>query len=396
MAKRLSIPSKHVELRLIGPKDSYFVARTQRLGLNTDFPTTDVDELGNSSRVGITRDTPNVTLTFSVFDVGIKVWSTLTGTDPASYPAIGVSNTSLGEADAALYIKDETAATYAKSAEARRLIVRDFSFSYSVDGESTEDYTLIGSEKRWLKYDVIVDRFTVGTTSFTLTETPIQLKNGNNAITVTIDGEYLTEVAGAPATGEYRVVGTTLTTGDTRSSQVIAVYHSNASSAWSDISDATLPVAVKGRDVDISILANAIDRVQNVTINGNTNPQPVREMGNRVIVGYAYQNPSIEGTITVLDTDVELIDLLTTGSIASGDTEFLIGEGCTTTPLTLTVVLVDPCDTSAPYTVLKTVVVSGIIVTGDAYTSNVNNNATQTFNWKSEAGTLIVYSGSAP
>lgn len=393
MARRLSIPSKQVELRLVGTKDSYFVARLQRLGLNTDFPTTDVDELGNSTRVGITRDTPNVTLTFSVFDVGIKVWSILTGTDYTAYPAIGVDNTALKEEDAVLYIKSDTASTYAKSAEARRLIVRDFSFSYTVDGESTEAYTLIGSEKRWLKYDVVVDKFTVGTTSFTLSQTPIALKNGNNAISVILDGVYLTEVAGAPSTGEYRLVGTTLTTGDSRSSQCLVVYHSNASSAWSDISDTLLPVAVKGRDVDISISANGIDRVQNVTINGNTNPQPVREMGNRVMVGYTYQNPTVDGTITVLDTDVELIDLMTTGSTSSGDTEFLIGEGCTSIPLNLEVTIVDPCDTSAPYTVLKTVVVSGIIITGDAYTSNVNNNATQTFNWKSQTGRVIVYSG---
>jgi len=80
-------------------------------------------------------------------------------------------------------------------------------------GESTEDYTLIGSESRWFKNDVIVDRFTSGTTSFTLSQTPIVLSNGNYGLSVILDGDYLTEVSTAPTTGEYRIVGTTLTTG---------------------------------------------------------------------------------------------------------------------------------------------------------------------------------------
>jgi len=39
-------------------------------------------------------------------------------------------------------------------------------------------------------------------------ETPEILKNGNYCISVILDGTYLTEVAAAPATGEYAVSGT--------------------------------------------------------------------------------------------------------------------------------------------------------------------------------------------
>lgn len=395
MAKRLAIPSQHVSMRVVGPSDSFFVSRVQRLNLNTDIPTTDVDELGNPNRVGVVRDTPNITLGFSVFDVSVKVWSVLTGTDAAAYPAAGVGITSLGEADAIIYIKDATVADYTKSGHGKRLQVRDFTFNYSVDGEATEDYNLIGSEKRWFKNDVVVDKFTSGTTSFTLSQTPIVLKNGNYAMSVILNGEYLTEVGVAPATGEYQIVGTTLTTFDTRTSVVLAVYHANpAGSNWSNILDDSIPIAVRGRDNKVKISAEYIDRVQSVTINGSLNAQPVREMGNRNIVGYQKQVPTVEGTITVLDTDTELIDLLTTGSINSGDTEFLLSEGCVTSGINLTVELLDPCDSTSPYTVLKTIVVSGLIITGDAFTSNVNNNATQTFNWRSSAGMVVVYSGS--
>lgn len=397
MAKRLAVPSKELQLKIVGPRDQFAASRVQSLTFSSTQPSTTVDEIGNPLHVGEVKDTPEVTLTFSAFDVGIKIFAALTGTDPASFPVGGVDISNLGEVDAVLYVKDAEVSDYVKSISGRRLQIRDFKFDYTVDGESKEDYTAIGSERRYLKYDVVVDKFVTGTTSFTLSQTPIQLKNGNYGITVTLDGDYLTEVTGAPATGEYRIVGATVTTGDTRTAQVLVVYHANpAGLNWSDISDASLPVAIKGRDVDVSIAANGIARVQSVSINGNMNTTPVKELGMRNIVGYQSQVPTVEGTITVLDTDTDLISLLTDGVIAAsgGTVEWGPGDECTVSGLALKIELGDPCDTNGAITVLKTVYIPDITITGDSYTSNVNSNATQTFNFKSVMGNLIVYSGS--
>lgn len=392
MAKRLAIPSKESQLHVVGPLDVFKASRVQRLSLGTDIPSTVIDEIGNSQHAGEAKDTPNVTLSFSAFDTSIKIFAAMTGTNPAAYPASGVDTINLGEIDAIIFTKDADTSDYVKSAHGKRLQIRDYSFSYSVDGESTEDYTAIGSERRWLKYDVKVDKFTTGT-SFSLTQTPIQLKNGNYALSIISDGEYLTEVAAAPAAGEYSISGTSLTLGEAAASQVIAVYHANpVGNNWSDVSDATIPAAVRGKDVNLKIAANSIPRVQSVTINGNLQVQPVKEMGNRNIVGYQRQIPTIEGTITVLDTDTELISLLTEGVIDSGQ-EWAPGEGCVTTTLSLTVELYDPCDTTAPYTVLKTVYLPSISIVGDSYTVNVNQNAQQVFNWKSLDAQCIIYSG---
>ena len=391
MAKRLAIPSKELSLRVVGPTDSFFASRIQRVNINTDIPSTVIDELGNPLHVGTVLDTPSITLTFSAFDVGIKIFAALTGSSATAYPAAGVDIGELGEIDAILYAKDATATDYVKSAHARRLQIRDFSFSYSVTGESTEDYTAVGSEKRWFKNDVIVDRFTTGTTSFTLTQTPIQLKNGNYALSAILDGEYLTEVASSPATGEYSISGTTLTTFDSMVTQLQVVYHANPSgSNWSDIGDTDSATAIRGRDVNVLIGANTIKRVQSVTINGSMNSQEVREMGNDVIVGYQKQVPTVEGTITVLDTDTELIDLLINGSISSGDTEFILGAGCPTEGVSLEITLEDPC---ASGVILKTVYIPSLLITGDSYTQNVNENAQQVFNFQSFDAQCIVYSG---
>lgn len=396
-AKRLAIPSKDLQLNIIGPRDAFAASRVQRLTLSSTQPSETKDELGNPLHVGESKDIPEVTLSFSAFDVGIKIFAALTGTDPNAYPGAGVDISNLGEVDAVINVKDADVADYVKSISGRRLQIRDFAFNYTVDGDSTEEYTAIGSERRYLKYDVKVDKFVTGTTSFTLTQTPIQLKNGSYAISVVHDGDYLEEVSGVPITGEYRIVGTTLTTGDSRTAQVLVVYHANpAGLNWTNISDLSMPIAIRGRDVDISISANAIARVQSVTLNGNMNTTAVKELGSRHVVGYQRQVPTVEGTITVLDTDTELIQLLTAGVIGSGaGVEWGPGEECADIALALKIVLSDPCDAAEPITVIKTVYVPSFTIVGDSYTSNVNNNATQTFNFKSLDSRCVVYSGVA-
>lgn len=395
MAQRLAVPSKELQLHVVGPRDTFKASRVQRVSFTADIPSEDKDELGNPNHVGTVKDTPNVTVTFSAFDVGIKIFAALTGTDASAYPGAGVDISSLSEVDTILYVKSPTVADYVKSIHGHRLQVRDFTFSYQVDGDSTEEYTAIGSERRYLKYDVVVDKFVSGTTSFTLSQTPIQLKNGNYGLSVTLDGEYLKEVTSAPATGEYRIVGTTLTTGDTRTAQVLAVYHSNpAGNNWSDVNDPGAgPAAIRGKDVKIQISANDITRVQSVTINGNLNVQAVKELGNRAVVGYQRQVPTVEGTITVLDTDTDLISLLTEGVVGSG-IEWQPGEGCTDVELALKIELVDPCDDEGEPTVLKTVYLPSVTIVNDGYTSNVNENAQQTFNFRSTDAQCIIYSGS--
>jgi hypothetical protein len=122
------------------------------------------------------------------------------------------------------------------------------------------------------------------------------------------------------------------------------------------------------------------------------NSQPVKELGNRNVVGYQSQVPSIEGTITVLDTDTDLVSLLTEGTVGSG-IEWQPGEGCTDVTLTLEITLLDPCDESAAPAVLKTIYLPSITITNDGFTANVNNNATQTFNYRSVDAACIIYSG---
>ena len=396
MARRIAIPSKEVQVKLVGVRDSLILPRIQRLTMNADRPSTDIDELGNRLHAGTVEDVPAVTLTFQSMDVGIKLFSVLTGTDFLAYPASGVSITEIQEVDVVIHVRDDNTDDYVKTAHARKCTVRDFSFSYSVDGESTEEYTIIGSEKRWFINDLIVEKFGAGAGPFALSETPEPLKSGNDALSVIQDSVYLDEVSGVPAAGEYEITGSTLTVGSATVDQLLIVYQSTTSSeVWADTGDNSMPAAIRGLDVPVTIAANGIERVQSVTLNGTFNPETVREMGNRQVVGYQLQVPSVTGTVTVLDTDEELIELFTTGTLASGDTEWGIDE-FTATGLDLVIELRDPADKVPPIAVLKSLEVPELVVTSEGFTSNVNANAQQTFDIKSRTGDLIVYSGVIP
>lgn len=395
--KRLAIPSKHAQLKVVGPRDAIVVPRIQRLSVTADRPSTDIDELGNRLHAGTVEDIPAITATFQSMDVGIKLFSILTGTDFTNYPASGVSITDLKDVDVIVQIRHELNEDYVKMAHARRCAVRDFTFTYSVDGEATEEYTVVGTKKRWFTNDLVVEKFTTGTTSFVLGETPVALKDGTFVLSVILDGIYQEEVVSATESGQYSVSGSTITTFDTRTEQLIAVYQAvPTGDNWADVNDTDMPAALRGLDQPVLISAAQIDRVQSVTLNGTFNPEAVREMGNRDIVGYQIQIPAVTGTITVLDTDTELMAVLTTGQfLPSGVTEFGVSD-FTWPGIPLEVKFQDPDDKEAPYTIIKTVYVPEISVTSEGFTSNVNANAQQTFDIKSATGDIIVYSGAKP
>ncbi len=398
MAKRLAVPFKEMQLRVVGPTGEFKASRIQRLEINANIPSTDIDELGNNLHAGSVAGTPEVTSTFSAMDVSVKIFSVLTGTDATAYPAEGVSISNFGEVDVIGQVKDDKLADYIKSVHGRRLQITGFTYTYSVTGDSTEEYTAAGSEKRWFKNDIIVDKFNGTSTSQTLTQTPIQLKNNNYALSVIVDGTYLDEVSGAPESGQYRIVGTALTLGAAPTATTVVVYHAApAGDNWTYILDTQIPAAVRGKNVPVKLGVNNIQRVQSVTIRGNFPNQKVEEMGNTSVVGYTTSPAQVTGDITVLDTDLELIALLQTGNLNPADTEFPLC-GYTVSGLSLEIQIQDPVNTCTPsgVTVLKTVYIPQIAITSEGHSTSVGNNAQQTFGFKSVDGNLIVYSGLKP
>jgi len=117
MARRIAIPSKDAQLKIVGPVNALTVPRVQRLSVTADRPSTDIDELGNRLHAGTVEDIPAITTTFQAMDVGLKLFSVLTGKDWDNYPASGVSITDMAEVDIVVQIKNDTVEDYVKMAE---------------------------------------------------------------------------------------------------------------------------------------------------------------------------------------------------------------------------------------------------------------------------------------
>jgi hypothetical protein len=122
-------------------------------------------------------------------------------------------------------------------------------------------------------------------------------------------------------------------------------------------------------------------------------------MGSLDIAGYVTGVPMVEGDISVLDTDTELVALFTTGALAPADTEFRACE-FTEAGITLEIRILDPataCNTPvASGTILKTIYIPEVTITSEGHSTNVGGNATQTFGFRSATGACVIYSGAKP
>jgi hypothetical protein len=388
--KRVAIPYKDVRLRIVGPKEDFFAYRVQRLDLPATLPSTTINELGNSQHAGVITDVPEITATVQAFDVNAKIFSILAGQPLSTFPASGIDVSNFSYCDIIGYVKEANVAEHLKSFHGKYMRVTDFTYTYSVDGESTEEYTFAGSEKRYFANDVVVTSGTLDASrQFTLDYTPNTLKNGNELLSCIINGVWLEEDT------EYTVSGTTVTvvsgygsTGNT----ALAVYHTSSGVlTWSDISaPATVPVAIRGKNIPVTIGVNNMYRVQSVTIRGTFPNTKVMEMGNVNVVGYIVDPPEITGDISVLDTDNEIVALLTTGAITgSGEVEYGVSEYEERT-LQLDVTVRDPSDNT---TVVKTVRIPEMRITSDGISSNVGGQTTYTFSFQSNNAQCIVFSG---
>jgi len=401
MARRAAISFKKIAPRIVGILGMYRPARIQRFEIRGNFPTTDIQEHGNQELAGIVYDIPDYTVTLSAFDVSHKIFAALTGTDPEAYPTAGVSINALDTVDIVGDVKDESVMDYVKSMYIRKARPQSIRMAYTVEGQATEEYTFAASTRQLFTHDVVVDVLSAASSPQTASETPEILKNGNYCISVILDGTYLTEVAAAPATGEYAVSGTDVSFAGSGTTLMVTYKAAPAGTAWTWISDTTIPPAISGKDVPITISAidtstdTSIPRVQSVNISANLRADAIREQGNSEIVGYETQVPEVTGDITVLDTDQALLALFSTGSYTSTDTEFRSCELLDDYNLALKVELRDPSTpcSSTSSIVVKTIYVEDIQLTGESYVSNVGNNVNHTFNFRSSAGNLLVFSG---
>lgn len=401
MTKRIAIPYKDVKLRVVGSKAYFDAYRIQRLDFPATLPNTTINELGNDEHAGIVTDIPEVTATFQAFDVTHRIYSILCGeSDWAAYPVAGLDVKNLGYVDLIGYVGSADASEMIKCIHLKYMRITDFTFTYTIDGESTEEYSCAGSEKRYLINDVRVESGELVGGVATLDYTPSQLRNDDYLLSFIVAGAWKNETElGSEADDEYTVDGVTVTLSGGDTEAYLAVYHTaSGTMAFTRIAGGSIPAAIRGKNIPVTIYASNGDaeqqyRVQSVTIRGTFPNTKIVEMGNTSVVGYIVDVADVSGDITVLDTDNELVALLTTGArLGDSEGDYPVSE-YETEALTLQIQLLDPADNT---TIQKTVRIPEMRITSDGTTANVGGQLTQTFSFMSNTAECIVYSGAVP
>lgn len=392
MARRARVHSRDLQPQLATPKGLLAAARVQRFEWPAQFPTTAIDELGRKLHVGVTKETPQVTVTFEAFDVTHNTFAHLTGYTGATFPVSGASVTELKNIDVIGQIRDQSTLNIVNALYVKRGIVTAMDATFGVRANSTVSYTVSANSKKEFREPVFYELKTLasGNDTFTLANTPTYLTRTSgyiiNAYRTATDGttNFLDEGT------DYSVSGPTITfttnsvaSGDT----VWVTYTADGTSTKFQALDDVSPAAVQGKYVPLSISVNNIPRVQSASVRVSFEAEEILEMGGLgKPVGYEVGIPSVTGDISVLKTDNDLLAILegVPNTTVENDMEYARED------LSLKIQLKDPRD---PSKAVLTYYVPSITITAEGDDNTVNQSMNETFSWESVTGELIVMSG---
>lgn len=395
MTRRARVHSRDVQLQIAAPKAKFAAARVQRLDFPWSANLTSIEELGRILKVGTTTDIPDVTVSFETFNVGHDTFAYLTGYTPGTFPASGVSITSLKSVDLIGSIRDTSSTNIVNSIYVKRGVITSLDASFGVRDNSTVSYTVNSNSKKELKQPVYYDSFTASGTqaTFTLSQTATWLTrtsgyilNGYQTVASTGTGAYLTPGTDFTATSSVVTLTTPAAAGDV----FWFTYCSPVTTKTFDALDNASPAAVQGKYIPLTISVSGIPRVQSASIRASMQSETILEMGGLgQPVGYEVGIPDVTGDFSVLKTDNDLLAILegTSNTTVEQDLEYAL------TSLPLKIQLKDPRD---PARVLMTYYVPSITISSEGDDSSVNQSMNETFSWTSTTGELYIASGTGP
>jgi len=325
MGSRVSINFKETAINAINGLGKTRLGRVQRAEIGANLPTTPVQELGSDQIAGRIFDLPEVTVTVSSMDVGVRTKFALAGVDWTAVPsgssveAQDIDYVCLEQPFKAARDSDEIVGTlFVPGAKLER-----FSLNYSVGGDSTEEFSFNATNRYFLKYDVAVASGTVDETGLFTFTSPVArvLKNGSYVLSAFASGlGYLPREAITSSTSTSVTFDTETVADDT---PVTVMYHADLSNQWDYTYEfphvaygATplpdQPVGVRGWGVEIWLVDTAsgvedrVYRVQTCTVQGQFPNTRINELGSEEVVGYMDSIPEITGTLELLLHDFKI------------------------------------------------------------------------------------------
>jgi hypothetical protein len=402
MANRVSISFKESAADIITAAGKVRLGRVQRAEIGANMPTTPVQELGSDKLVGRIFDTPEITATIAAIDVGPRTSFAMAGIDWAAVP----SGTYI-EAQQMRYVSLAQPFRSATSDDiARTLFVPGakldrFSLNYSVGGDSSEEYGFQGTTSMWLKYDVAVASGVVQANGVVDGYTGArQLKSGRYFLSVAASGlGYVTPEAVTASDATSVTLDTAAVTVGT---PVVIAYHKDLSNDWKytyeydEIAD-DQAVGIRGWGVELFLVqtgetARRVYRAQSCNISAQYQSTKVQELGNDEVVGYSDGIPDVTGTLELMAHDFSLGELLAGDTSSDNWNPAELGDGNWGLLVKVWRRGADRAATQPE----KSVWLPALDITQEQNSSQVGQDARQTFSFASRTNELYIFKGDKP
>lgn len=378
-------------------------------GLN--IPEEKIYEVGNFQAVATVRDTPDLSFDLETFDVSTELEALLTFTDPTLVnvgDSIDLANAV--PLDIISPIKDGwNIFNASRGVVIPYLNLESASYRFEMKGNSTQKHTLKGDSYFFVDGSPYYEEFAGdgATTVFNITNGPAQpydYAGQTNyilgACIVQADRTYKRLFLGDDFTNTS--AGLTLSAASLAptGSTLKVVYGSATSSNYPQSVHATTavkPAAVRGRNIDVYVGTNAATpvfsrwaSVQSAEVNWSVTLDKDEEFGNSQYVSQDHDVPEVKGSIVIRPRDtaemwarVQEITNVTAGNVAGP---------LTSVPLPVEIRISDP-DTGVRQ---KTLYVPDARFKPPAIEGRVQQKLEPTFEWTSDAGSLLIYRGARP
>lgn len=378
--------------------------RVQSVNATGDRPSTTERELGNESIVGITFDTPNVTLAVEANLVNAHLLNQIANRPSGSTYTTNSLLTMLGNQDVDLLMRQRNTArtSFVQDVYVAQAAVGSYRIAASTNQSATETFNLTANNKTAFERMVKTDHLTAvssSQTAFTLTGTPIALtkgvKSGNHLISLAYatnsgSSTYLIEGDDYSVSGTAVTISSSAAAGIASGTQVMLSYQLSGSTpgTWDDPfaeKDATSPAAIKGYyhiPVTISVAGTSRQTRGVQSIEATVDFQTTSEVGmGSQAIGESRQTPAnVTGQFTVFEDDWALEKLMQTGATSPTNTDFPI-DGWKDN-------LVFKLDFKNPATgsIVRTDYLSGCTVTNDGKNVQVGQAVGKQYSFAGSAG----------
>lgn len=399
---RLSQNPANLAPFIVTPRASSQARRVQSANTNANRPSESIREVGNETFVGVVFDPAEVAISVEANLVNARLLSMFANFDPSHTWSNKSLQTMIGDSDVDIHMMQRNTAMTAwlQSVYVRQASVASYRMAASTTASATETFEMTADNKTAFEKFVQVDHFVATGTNqnyFTLSTSPIALTRGQYTGNK-LESAQMAQPSGSSTylleTDDYSVSGTAVTvTNSTIYGQVLsgtqfAFAYQRASAPGGDnfqAKDTTSPAAIRGYyHIPVTITANSPNGMfargmQSVEATMNFNATKEVGMGSQAVGASRDTPPEVTGNFVIFSENYDEGKLMIGGSTTAAD-DFPIDAY--RTDIAIKLEFKNP-DT---HVVLRTDVLSGLTITGDAKDVVVNQQVGKQYTFGASAG----------